>query len=198
MSFTLRATMLNIALVALFLGAWVTLSGIYIAIAACVFLVLILLSVANSILDENHRPYWTGAAVVSSGVLLFSNHLPIIDALAEMEDRRRVATAVPMQLPPPIFNTVGNTAASAVPKFPSNTQPSPVVQSISPPPPPMTVTLVASAPSTWNFTPVTQVQGYTNLLRAFLVCSGAYFLGLIGGLVCSKLYAHKRRTQIDS
>jgi hypothetical protein len=99
MSFTLRAVMLNIALVALFLGAWLTFSGIYIAIATSVFLVLILLSVANSILDDNHRPYWTGAAIASCGILLFSNHLPIIDALAEMEDRRRVSTAVRLQLP---------------------------------------------------------------------------------------------------
>ncbi len=69
--------------------------------------------------------YWTGAAVVSSGVLLFFQSSAIIDALAEMEvqeaSRHSSAYAVAATN---IQYRWQYCTASAVPKFPSNTQPS--------------------------------------------------------------------------
>jgi hypothetical protein len=192
MSFTLRATMANIAFIALFLGGWVTSSGWYIAIATAVFFILILLTVASAILDTEHRPFWTGAAVVSCGVLLFSNHLPIFDAIAEMEHERRISAqyqVTPMISYLPVTATV--TSLSSIPDIAtveppslSSTAPSPWPVISAPP-----IPLVTTPQSTWSFNLITSVDGFKNLLRAYLVCSAGYFAGLIGGLICAKLYA---------
>ncbi len=95
MNFSLRATLANVTLFAVFLGGWMTFSGIYMGIASVVFLVLILLNVANAIADEENRSYWIGAAIVSCGVLLFTDYLRIIDAIVDMEDQKFVAKANP-------------------------------------------------------------------------------------------------------
>lgn len=206
MSFSLRAVLANIGFTALFLGAWVTTSGLYIAIATVVFLVLILLSVVHATLDRRRRPYWIGNAVVACGILLFSHHLPILDTLAYMDNERRIAnrtlwtplappsTYVPgsVTAPPQPYN--GTQTASIPTYYPSGGSSSTI---------PMSVTLVAAPTRSWSFSPITDVDGYTNLLRAFLVCSAAYFIGVAGGLICARMYAQvaventKQELQLD-
>lgn len=233
------------------------------AIASVVFLVLILLNVANSIVDRENRPYWIGAAVVSCGVLCFEHYLPIFDGVATMEYQKRLAKVrataytsyAPSMVPPTqYFAPSISTPVNATPPVQSLSPPSitrpdrssdnppsvsptadqviledstvstnvvervqgatttpptipatpPVSINISQPqlaamppayappmppsayPAPTTVFVTTATAPAWTFAPAPLDSGNQGLLKSFLTCSGAYFLGLIGGLICSR------------
>lgn len=186
MNFSIRTLMIHVTYIALAIAAWCSDSQIFLALTTFFFAILILRTVACSLIAVENRTYWLGSAAISCGILLTSPYLVIFDAIADYEDIRRHAwyanpPVLLSTLPPP---ALGPTTALSLPTSAS-------VPPMNPPttwqPVPSAFPAPYAASLSFRF-----AGGFSVVLKAFLVTTVAYLAGVIAGVICMRVSAQTR------
>lgn len=198
MNFSIRTLMIHVTYIALAIAAWCSDSQIFLALTTFFFAILILRTVACSLIAVENRTYWLGSAAISCGILLTSPYLVIFDAIADYEDIRRHAwyanpSVLLTPLPPPAIAPTTALSPPTSASFPPTIPPTLPTSTTLPtwqPVPSAAFPAPYAASLSFRFS-----GGFSVVLKAFLVNTVAYLAGVIAGVICMRVSAQAREME---